>query len=404
MNAKFYPATLSGKTQAQALKPLAMRYFTLAFFAKGQTKIYLKNETEDFSALKDALIDLGATVTRENSVYTVTPPENPDYSLAELDVKTSLSAFRFLLPTLSAKYLRVDFTGSGKLTRKDIVSGMSVLKGVTLNSKSIPLTAYERLKNGEFMLEPELNSQIVCSLIMALPMLEGDSLIKFREKPKRQLGSLISLTISAMAEFGVKVEKIESGLKIQGGQSYVPPQNQITVEGDYGSAGYFLALNLLGGSVQVDNLKEDSVQPEKDIVKYLSKLSDGEREIALKGKTDFIFLLTALSSVKPNTVKFTGVKIKEKDKEKFSEFSAMLNRLGASVSLDEQTLTVCGKDNLKGGVMLDSLGDSRVAMSLIVLSSVLDSPVTLLSVESAMTEQSSFINEFVRLGGKCEVV
>ena len=54
--------------------------------------------------------------------------------------------------------------------------------------------------------------------------------------------------------------------------------------------------------------------------------------------------------------------------------------------------------------MLDTFNDSSLAMTYIVLTTALSTPVTILSVEAGMKEQSTFLNEFRRLGGKCEVI
>ncbi len=402
MNAKFYPQVLTGTTEAQAYKPLAMRYFALAGVAEGQTKIYLKTETEDILALKDALGDIGVSVSRSASFYTVTPPEQGAIYCLRLDVKNSLASFRFLLPLLSAKNNQVEYVGGSRLARKDFTAGTAILKGITLLGKSFPLEAVGRLSAGEFILEPEINSQLACALIMALPLVNGDSVVRFSEKPKRGLNAMIELTLGAMREFGVSVDKRENEITIQGNQKYIAPKKELTVYGDYATAGYFLGANLIGSAIKVDNLNESSLQPEKDIVGYLSALERGG-EIRLKGKTDFIFLLTALACVMPNKTKFTGVKLKQKDERKFSEYILALTRLGGDIIFDGDCLTVVG-GKLKGDIMLDTLNDARVAMSLIILSTAVQTPVTLLSAEMGMQEQASFINEFIRLGGKCQVI
>ena len=120
MNARFTPATLNGKTEAQSLKSMAMRYFTIASLAQGQTKIYLKTETEDLSALKEAFSDVGVNFYRDKSVYTVAPPTEWETFYMRCDVKDSLYAFRFILPALLSKSNRVEFSGQGRLSKKDV--------------------------------------------------------------------------------------------------------------------------------------------------------------------------------------------------------------------------------------------------------------------------------------------
>lgn len=403
MNARLEPSILIGTTEAQSLKSLAMRYFTLASIAEGKTEIYLKNETEDLFALKDALSDLGVYYSRDKSVYTVTPPEKFENFYMRFSVKDSISALRFLLPVMITKCSRIEVSGTGKLTKKDVATGMETLKGVVFDSKTLPAFVSGELKVGEYVVS-DTNSQLISGLLIALPLLNGDSKITFLEKPKKQTSILLDMTVFAMKEFGVSVNKTDKGYDIKGGQKYIAPKYQLVVEGDYSTAGYFLGANLIGASVQVENLSETSIQAERAITSYLEQISNGKKEIELKGKTGWVFLLTALACKLDRTTTFTNVKIKDKDKDKFLDFIRTLNLLGATITLNDTVLTVQGKSKLSGGIMLDTMGDAKVAMSYIILSSALDSAVTILSVEAGMSEQSSFLNEYIRLGGKCTVI
>ncbi len=397
MNAKFYPTILTGKTEAQAYKPLAMRYFILASLAKGETRIYLKNEADDVFALKEALGDLGVGIYRRNSIYTVTPRDDEDFRVARVDVKGSLLTLRMVVPILLACYDRVEVVGSGRLIDRDVTSGFELFKDITYLGKTLPIAITGKINAGDYMIEPNVNPQLLCALIMALPLVEGDSVLTFREKPKKQLSALIEMTVLAMSEFGVDVQRDALTLKIIGKQQYIAPKNEIKVEGDYSTAGYFLGANLLGGQVEVQNLNPKTRQTDKTIIDYLQKLKGDS--VTLKGKTDYIFLLTALSLAMPKTTTITGVKLKEKDKMKFSEYCSSLIRLGGNIDFDGEKLLIQGCDKLKGGVMLDTHNDPRIAMSLIILSSALTEPVTILSFDAGMQEQASFINEFKLLGG-----
>ena len=111
-----------------------------------------------------------------------------------------------------------------------------------------------------------------------------------------------------------------------------------------------------------------------------------------------------MAATKAQTTVFTKVKLKDKDVEIFNTFTSMLTRMGAKIILSGETLTIEGSSALSGGIMLDTMGDSRVAKTLVILSTVFESPVTILSVEAGMIEQNTFLNEFIRLGGKVETV
>ncbi|MBQ9756709.1 MAG: hypothetical protein IJV99_03830 [Clostridia bacterium] len=404
MNARFFPVKINGSTEASSYVETALRYFTLAAVANGRTKIYLKNETEDVYTLKDAFGDLGVGFYRDRNVYVVDPASDVAYqNYVRMDVKNSLVAFRFMLPVLLAKTDRCEIKGADRLSRKDVTKGLEILKGVRFDGKTLPLVACGRLKTGDYLLDGDANSQIASALMMALPLLDGDSTLNFIDKPKKKLSMLLEQTALAMKEFGVAVEKVGNGYKIKGGAEYTPPEKEIVIEGDYSTAGYFLALNLLGSNVEVKNLNPKSLQTDKIILDYLQAFKEGKTEIELKAKTGLVFLVVGLACAFDRTTTFTNFKLKEKDVELFGSFKETLERMGAKIQANGETLIVKG-GSLTGGIMLDTFGDSRVAKTLVMLTTVFESPVTILSVEASMIEQNTFLNEFRRLGGNLQTV
>ena len=405
MNAKFYPAKLVGKTEASSLKSIALCYFVASSIAEGQTQIYLKTESEDITILKDAFFDLGVNFDTNKNTYIVTrQKELKDQFYVRVGVKSSMTALRYLVPIISASTNRCEYHGEGKLTKSDIASAFCELKGLGFDSKSLPVYASGKLKSGEYFLTEKTHSQTASALIMALALLDGDSVVIFSEKPKRQLSALINMTIKVMQDFGVIATREEEKIFIKGGQKYIAPSYPIVVGGNYATAGYFLMAKLLGNQVEITNLDNDSLQPEKVIVNYYEKLKDGTAEIDLKGRVGFIYLLVATACTFNRTTTFLGVKIKDKDLDKFNDFISCMNSLGASVTFENQSVIVKGNNNLGAPIMLDTFNDSSLAMTYIVLTTALSAPVTILSVEAGMKEQSTFLNEFRRLGGKCEVI
>ena len=405
MNAKFYPAKLVGETEASSLKSMAMCYFVASSIAEGQTQIYLKTESEDLTILKDAFFDLGVNFDRNKNTYIVTRQKDlKDQFYVRVGVKSSLSALRYLVPIISATVNRCEYHGEGKLTKGDVTGAFCELKGVGFDSKALPIYASGRLKSGEYVLTEKTHSQTASALIMALALVDGDSTIVFSEKPKKQLSALINMTIKVMQDFGVSAIRDEEKIFVKGGQEYVAPLTPIVVSGNYATAGYFLMAKLLGNDIQVTNLDQDSLQPEKIILNYYKKLESANVEIDLKGKAGFIYLIVATACTFDRTTTFLNVKIKEKDTAKFNDFISCMNGLGALVTFDGQTVVVKGNSKLGAPIMLDTFGDSSLAMTYIILTTALTTPVTILSVEAGMKEQSTFLNEFRRLGGKCEVI
>jgi 3-phosphoshikimate 1-carboxyvinyltransferase len=137
--------------------------------------------------------------------------------------------------------------------------------------------------------------------------------------------------------------------------------------------------------VQVSNLLPDSLQTERVIKEYLEILKQ-EKDVCIdiSGQTDFAFVLSVIACARNYQTKITGVLFdKIKDAEKMTEFVYTLNRLGANVKYAQGEVVVNGTGGFKGGIMVDSLSDGRIAASLIIASTVCSQPITLLSAEYA---------------------
>lgn len=405
MDVRIYPSTLNGSTEAVSSRSMAMRYLIAAALSENKTDIYLKNETEDISVVVDCLNLLGASVRRNGSVYAVYPICFDEVPSSIYNVKESLPALRFLMPVLCALNDSGTIFAEGKLAKKPLADDLSFLKGVRMTENRLPVSFKGKLTVGEYFLSEETSSQLVGGLLMALPLLDGDSKIIIDGKQKKQFELLMRITVKVMAEFGVKVEVDGNVYSVKGNQKYHSPE-KVHVEGDYASSAYFLAAKAVGSNLQVTNLLADSIQEEKCILDFLQTLSlDGDCIIDIDGKTDLTYALTVASCIKKHkTVLKNAVGKTEKSKRKAEYFIDSLVRMGGKIKLDGEDILIEGTEGFKGGVMLDANGDAKMAAAYVISGVAIKEPIILLSADSAAKLHPTLINEFIRMGGKCTVV
>lgn len=403
MDVKLYPSKLLGSIEAPSCKSMMMRMFLAAALCEEETKIYLKTETSDFFALKTCLESMGVSISGRDGTYSVTGDLFGVENTTVYEVGESLATLRFMAPIVCAVCGGGEFIGEGKLQKKNVSEGFRFLKGVVFSGTNTPIVFDGRLSAGEYLLPNGISTQILSGLLFALPLLEEDSILSFETKPKENV--LIDMTIFVMRLFGIKIEETDKGYSISGGQTYVSP-GEISVEGDYGASAYFLCANLLDSEVKVDNLNKESLQIEKIINQYIQGLKqDKDVEIDISGQTDFAFILSVVACAKNYNTKINGVLFdKIKDAEKMSEFVNTLNRMGGKISYEKGVVSIVGLGGLKGGVMVDGATDYRIAAALIIASTICENPITLLSAEVASKLYNTFINDFIKLGGKCETI
>jgi 3-phosphoshikimate 1-carboxyvinyltransferase len=234
---------------------------------------------------------------------------------------------------------------------------------------------------------------------MSLAVIDGDSKIVCDNSIKNKI--YFKQTLAVMHDFGVEVELCDDGVIIKGNQTYFP-KTQITVEGDYTASSFLLGANLLGADIEIMGLNEDSVQTDKNIETHLSSFSKKGTVFNLSSSPDLAYPLTAVACFSPSNTTIKGINFSGKEGECFSALITALNKLGASIKLENEEVIIEGKKTLKGGAIVDSFGDSRIALALSIASSFAQEPTTILSAHAVNKLYPNFYNDFKTLGGTCQ--
>lgn len=165
------------------------------------------------------------------------------------------------------------FTGRGRLPERPIAPLVRALAahGCAFSAERLPFELRGQLASGVFELPGNISSQFVSGLLLALPALPGGGEIRLTS-PLESAG-YVDLTRAVLADFGIAVEETSAGYRVPGGQTFAPPPTYAP-EGDWSSAAFFLAANALGGSVRVTGLRQDSLQPDRQIAALMASLAD----------------------------------------------------------------------------------------------------------------------------------
>ena len=113
-------------------------------------------------------------------------------------------------------------------------------------------------------------------------------------------------------------------------------------------------------------------------------------------------LQAALSPGRTIIDKASRLRFKESDRLK--SISAVLNKLGAKVTENENGLEIFGVERLSGGCQIDPFSDHRIAMMAAVAAQWCERPVTILNAECVSKSYPAFYDDYERLGGILNVV
>src|SRR5690606_29514568 len=80
----------------------------------------------------------------------------------------------------------------------------------------------------------------------------------------------VDLTLDVIKQFGVEIINKGYEFIIPGNQKYKPIN--ASVEGDFSGAAFFVIAGLLGDEILLKNLREDSLQGDKEIVRFSQEM------------------------------------------------------------------------------------------------------------------------------------
>jgi 3-phosphoshikimate 1-carboxyvinyltransferase len=417
-----YPSKLSGKISAPPSKSMANRAVLCAALADGHSTIENIELSNDISAMIDAMRVLGAVinVTGEGRIKSL-EVTGADLSKARkrmptIDCGESGSLLRFIIPVALAATGGANFTGCGRLPERpiDIYEKLFVPRDIKWShgAKNLPLKASGTLKSSTFEISGNVSSQYITGMLLALPLIDGDSrIIVTGDYESRKY---VDMTVEILGDFGIVIECTDYGFKIAGGQKYKPVR--YSVEGDWSQAAYLILAGILGNGTQITGLMRGSLQGDSAIVDILQSMGadiNWEGDILHANKSSLYAtkanvsqcpdlapaIALAMTCAEGRSTISGGARLRIKESDRIESVANALNGLGADVTPTADGMLIYGKASLTGGAA-DAVNDHRIAMMTGIASSYCENEIELTDSESVNKSYPSFWEDFVLLGGK----
>lgn len=416
---KFSPFVPNGTVNVPPSKSDVHRAIICAAMANGVSRISPVALSNDIKATIGCIKALGADAVLENNVLTVDGTNMYKNKTALLDCGESGSTLRFFIPIAAVGNINATFVGKGKLPQRPIgifTEALPKAGTVCKTEGGLPLEIKGQLKSGIFEIPGNVSSQFITGLLLALPILEGDSEIVLTS-PLESVG-YIAMTIRTMKQFGVNIQATEKGWHIKGGQTY--KSCNYTTDGDWSQAAFFMVLGAIGGKVTVKGVAKDSTQGDKKCAEILArfgaKVTQLDNEVNVeKGKLkaitidasqipDLVPVLSVCAAFAEGTTKIINaerLRIKECDRLKAT--AELLNNLGGKVKELSDGLEITGVSSLKGG-NVNGYNDHRIVMSAAVCAARSDEDITATFAMSINKSYPDFYIDYNSIGGKANVL
>lgn len=342
--------------------------------------------------------------------------------------------------------------GEGTLTRRPLKGARDIMGafGVRLETISgtgqesfsevhVPLTISGKLEGGKVTVSGSGGSQLISGLLMALPLLQEDTVIRLTE-PKSI--PYLFITMDVLKAFGVKIwcdmeggpefaesqdwnDCTEIVLHIKGGQSY--KATDMDIEGDWSSAANFLVAGAIFGKVNVSGLDTKSLQADLSIMDILmeagaslSQMGDDDPrgvihvqkaplnafDVDANNCPDLFSVAAVLAAFCQGTSRIAGVgRLANKESDRAEAILSMLVQLGVKARISGDKMIIeghslaqrCLTSHLLKGGNYTSSHDHRMVMALKVAELGADGPIVIDDIECVSKSFPTFMELFGKL-------
>jgi len=389
-----------GEVAAPPSKSIAHRYLICGAMSP-ESEISGIAFSEDIKATLGCLEALGAKIKIKGDTVKIGGIDwnTPAFS-QKLFCNESGSTLRFLIPLCLLRNEPFRLSGSERLFSRSlsIYENLCKEQGIKFLANKDSLSITGKLSAGKYSVRGDVSSQFISGLMFALPNLSGDSIIDITGK--LESGPYLGLTLKALADFGVRVSRVdENTMFIKGEQTF--KKRRLSVEGDYSNAAFFESLNLIGSNVAVTGLNDDSAQGDKVYKEFFQLLQKGCPTIDISDCPDLGPILMAVAAACNGAI-FTGTgRLKIKESDRGMAMAEELAKFGCKVVVDEDEIEV-KRCILKTPILpLSGHNDHRIVMSVAVLCTLTGGKIY--GAQAVSKSFPDFFDRLKKLGVKLKV-
>lgn len=271
--------------------------------------------------------------------------------------------------------------GAGRLNSRPIKDLVNALRSLGADIEYMGKEGFppikiksSELKGDKVLMSGKMSSQYLSALLLVSPMLKNGLEINISDNQASK--PYIDMTIDVMSKFGVHVTNNDYKRYVITHQKY--SCSDYVVESDYSSAAYFFALAVLHGSkIEVNNLRKDSKQADKNFLKVLQYMGakveyKKDSVVVIGNKINYIdtnmndcpdqaMTAAILASFAKGRSTIKGIySLRLKESERIQAMQNELAKMGIKTRSKKDSLTIFGAKARETNI--DTYNDHRLAM------------------------------------------
>jgi 3-phosphoshikimate 1-carboxyvinyltransferase len=429
-------ARLSGRVSVPGDKSISHRGLILGALATGVTRITGLLEAEDVMATARAVTALGAEITRSNGAFEVRgqgvgglrAPSSP------LDFGNSGTGSRLMLGVVAGHDMEVEFTGDASLRRRPMGRVLAPLAAMGLQAEgeaeraTLPLVVRGTSDLLPIVYElPVPSAQVKSAILLAGMHAPGRTTIveplATRDHTERMLAYFGGEVAVEDRGQGARAVSVCGDAELHGAAITVPgdpssaafmiaaalicPGSDIVIEGvlmNPTRAGFIETLRAMGASIEVLDYRHEGGEPVGDLRIKASALRGirvpAERAPSMIDEYPVLACVAAFAEGETHMAGLSELKLKESDR--LAATAAGLAACGVVARVTGDDLTVEGSGEVKGGGLVPTHMDHRIAMAFLTLGLGAANPVTVDDTSMIATSFPGFVKLMTKLGAQLQ--
>lgn len=427
---------LTGTVRIPGDKSISHRSLMFGALAKGETMISGLLEAGDVFSTAEALRAMGAKLSMgDDGLWRVYGGNGLAEPSKIIDMGNSGTSTRLLTGMISGFSITVTMTGDASLIKRPMARIVTPLEqmGAKFMSRAgyrLPMSVQgsDQLKAIEYRL-PVASAQVKSAILLAGLNANGSTTV-IEEKPTRDH------TETMLRHFGVdvKTETLKDGaqaITIIGGQSLqgcaigipsdpstaaFPATAAVLVPGsdirlprinmNTRRNGFYLCLQEMGADITLENTRDEAGEPLADLhIRHNGNLKGiTVPPDRIPSMIDEVPALAMIAACAEGTTRLTSLgELRVKESDRLKMVADGLVACGVKLEMGEESLTIHGNGKPpKGGALIETALDHRIAMSFLCLGMTSEEPVQIDDLAPVMTSFPGFVDVMTGLGAIIE--
>lgn len=381
--------------------------------------LYPNSVLENSSTSDDSEVMIEALATQ----YPIPKTQYP-----KIDVHHAGTAMRFLTAYFAVQDgFEVQLTGSSRMKERPIKILVDALNELGAEISYIEKEGFppikikgKKLTESEVSLQSNVSSQYISALLLIAPKLENG--LNLTLEGEITSVSYIKMTLALLNEMGVETSFVENKITVK--PQTAIQNSKFTIESDWSSASYWysiIALSEIGTQITLSSFKENSLQGDAVLAEIYRNFgvetvfNDNNSITISKVNTifqkSFNFNLQSSPDIAQTiavtcfglgiSCHLTGLHtLKIKETDRLEALKIELTKLGAAISITNDSLILEQSENINLNVRISTYQDHRMAMAFAPLA--LKVPIIIENAEVVSKSYPTFWEDFKQFGFSIE--